>query len=141
MKLEHIKRTWIVIPILLAFMSCEKESAFDFNSAMEVRIKSSTNVTVQVGGNISMQLPASNDTLSNHVDFLLAPGTEILFLRSGNGEVIINLDTLRLQEGVTASYVISETTRVPDGRICEVWPELRECVPEAEPEEGAPDNG
>lgn len=127
--------------ILLIFgWGCEKSTVFDRDSAIKVRIKSSELVTVQIDGNIRTELLGSTDSVNRYLGFMLLEGSRISF--SGmqvDGEVIVNLDTLVLVSGATITYVVSESTRVPEDRFCEVWPELRECFTEPAPDEDEPD--
>lgn len=119
---------------------CEKSSVFDRESAIEVRIKSSEFVTVQIDGNIRTELLGSKDTLGSYLGFMLMEGARISFSGSQvDGQVIVNLDTLALASGTTITYVVSENTRVPEDRFCEVWPDRRECVVEPAPDEEEPD--
>lgn len=127
--------------ILLVFgLGCEKTDAFNPESAIEIRIRSSESVTVQIDGNIRTKLLGSKDTLGHYLGFVFLEGTRINFSESQiDGHVIVNLDTLALASGSTITYVVSENTRVPEDRFCEVWPDLRECASQTAPDDEEPD--
>lgn len=141
MKVPNILAVLLVLPFVWFFVACEKQSSFDIDSAIDVRVKSFTEVGVQVSGNVSITLQPSNDTLNNNIDFMLAPGSEIVFSSGSDGEVVVNLDTLWVEAGVAKLYRVSEGTRVPEDRFCEVWPDRRECLIEPAPEEEPDGNG
>lgn len=134
--------TLSILPIILLVfgLGCEKTDVFNPESAIEIRIKSSESVTVQIDGNIRMELLGSKDTLGSYLGFTLLEGARISFSGpQADGKVIVNLDTLALASGSTITYVVSENTRVPEDRFCEVWPDLRECATQTAPEEEEPD--
>src|SRR5690554_5881548 len=111
MKMETRLSILSILSIILLIFGwgCNKSEYFDPESAIEVRIRSSESVTVQIERNIRTELLGSKDTLGHYLGFLLLEGSRISF--SGmqvDGEVIVNLDTLVLASGATTTYIVSE---------------------------------
>ena len=108
----------LVIFFMVIVASCEKETPFSPESSVVIRIRTSVDVGVQFG-DFSERLTVDPGVL----DIVLLKGAKLEFFGENEGEVIVNLDTLVVQNGDHLVYVVTEETKVPEQKECEVWPE------------------